>query len=69
MFNEIIHTWDVPPVTKYTLNESLVTNKRFSNTTFGVGKRIDLAKPLNNYPGPKYDYQSQFDQNYSKLHY
>lgn len=37
------------------MNERLVVNKRFEGITFGIGERIDLAKPANDYPGPIYD--------------
>ena len=65
MFNDC-KIKEKPSANTYKINESLVTLNKSKDRFMGYGRKMDLAKPLNNNPGPS-DYtplNGSFDSNY-----
>lgn len=61
MFNEYCDK-QVPPVTRYKINEKQIVLTRYDDITFGYGQKINIAKPLNDNPGPQYAVKRDFDE-------
>jgi len=43
-----------PALTKYSPSDKLQASSRYKGISFGYGNKINIAEPLNQYPGPIY---------------